>query len=114
MGAYGSATPKRHVGYSNAKSIALLNLGKLLWDYSSTKYQEHKTTKRSTKGKKKQFTGVKKTLKASQKLGFGLETKSRLPNFSSSFGSGLARCCINSQPPLTTDPGMFHLPFLRK
>lgn len=88
MGAYGSTTPKRHVGYSNAKSIGLLNLGTLKWDYSSAKYQQNKTTKRSTKGQKKQFTGVKKTLKASQKLGCAVEPKTLLSNFFFKFWDG--------------------------
>ena len=88
MGAYGSTTPKRHVGYSNAKSIGLLNLGTLKWDYSSAKYQQNKTTKRSTKGQKKQFTGVNKTLKASQKLGCAVEPKTLLSNFFFKFWDG--------------------------
>lgn len=68
MGAYGSPTPKRHVGYSNSKCIGKLNLGKLKWNYKCESYQKNKTTKRTVKGSKKQFTGVKKTLKASQHL----------------------------------------------
>ena len=68
MGSYGSPTPKRHVGYSNSKCIGRLNLGKLQWNYKCERYQKNKTTKRTVKGNKKQFTGVKKTLKSSQHL----------------------------------------------
>ena len=69
MGQYGSATPKRHVGYSNTRAISWLNLGQLRWDYSSPKYKENRTTKRSGgRGQKKRFTGVKKNLKQSQHL----------------------------------------------
>ena len=69
MGAYGSSTPKRHVGYSSSRKISLLNLGKLVWDFSSKKYQKNKTTTVKVKNGRKQFTGVKKKLKESQYLG---------------------------------------------
>ena len=68
MGSYKSLTPKRHVGYSNSKKISFLNMGTLRWDYTSDTYKKNRTTKQVVKGGKKTFTGVKKTLKASQRL----------------------------------------------
>ena len=69
MALYKSPTPKRHVCWSNSPAIRLLDLGRLRkFDLESNQYKKNKTAKVTINKKtgKKQFTGEKAQLKASQ------------------------------------------------
>lgn len=70
MAAYGGATPKRHVAWSNSEHVGLLDLGKLVFNFQGDQYQKHKTSKTYVDAQgKKRFQGNKQQLKQSQILG---------------------------------------------
>ena len=72
MAHYKAKTPKRHVAWSSSPAIRFLDLGKLRnFDFRSADYKKHKTAKVtiSKRTGKKQFTGNRKQLKESQRLG---------------------------------------------
>ena len=75
MAHFGQLSAKKHVGFSNAKSLltAITARAGYLSIADREKTTKHALAKRSenrSKFGKKSFTGVKKNLKASQSLGF--------------------------------------------